>query len=226
MQQRTSYLSFASNCPVPVNISKVIWFWGAPARTFLLAWSLAISWNHIVHWRYSPGLRRAFIKIRQSWRIKFQILDTRAFRISVVKGECGPYIVTAFFICCMWKKLIPLYWGVICPWASTFLKTGKAEKPSASETCNCKARNSESLCWEAGRLSLFRKVLSVLMLKGILGELLSKSLGFIKGGALGFVPSGRGGALGATGAGLVEKSWSIFCCSNWAFCKVSSFIFL
>ena len=44
------------------------------------------------------------------------------------------------------------------------------------------------------------------MLKGILGELLSKSLGFIKGGALGFVPSGRGGALGATGAGLVEKS--------------------
>ena len=89
---------------------------------------------------------------------------------------------------------------------SGFLKTGKAEKPSASETCNCKASNSESLCWEAGRLLLFRKVFSVLMLKGVLGESLSKSLGFIKGETLGYVPSGRGGALGATGAGLVGKS--------------------
>ena len=88
---------------------------------------------------------------------------------------------------------------------SAFLKTGKAEKPSASETCDCKASNSESLCREAGILLLFRKVLSVLMLKGVLRELLPKSLGSIKGDTLGFVPAGRGGALGATGAGWVGK---------------------
>ena len=33
----------------------------------------------------------------------------------------------------------------MCPWASGFLKTEKMEKPSASETCDCKACNSESL---------------------------------------------------------------------------------
>ena len=127
-----------------------------------------------------------------------------------------------FFICCMWKKLITSYWGIICPWASAFVKTGKTEKPSASETCDCKASNSESLCPEGGKLLSFRKVLSVLMLEGVLGESLSKSLGFIKGETLGYVPSGREGELGATRAGLIGKSWNIFCCSNWAFCKVSS----
>ena len=40
------------------------------------------------------------------------------------------------------------------------------------------------------------------MLKGVLRELLPK-----------YVPFGRGGALGATGIGLVGN---ILCCSNWA----------
>ena len=105
----------------------------------------------------------------------------------------------------------------MCPWASGFLKTGKAEKPSASETCDCKASNSESLYREGewvGRLLLFRKVLSVWMSKGVLGESLPESLGSSKGETLGFVPAGRGGALGATGAGLVGKFWNILCCSN------------
>ena len=46
------------------------------------------------------------------------------------------------------------------------------------------------------------------MLKGVLRELLPK-----------YVPFGRGGALGATGIGLVGN---ILCCSNWAFCKALS----
>ena len=54
-------------------------------------------------------------------------------------------------------------------------------------------------------LLLFRKVLSVLMSKGVLGESLPESLGSSKGETLGFVPAGRGGVLGATGAGLVGK---------------------
>ena len=88
---------------------------------------------------------------------------------------------------------------------SIFLKTGKVEKQSASETCNCKASNSESLCFEGGRLLLFRKVLSVLMLKGVLRESLPESLGSIRGETLGFVPAGRGGALGVTGEGLIGE---------------------
>ena len=36
------------------------------------------------------------------------------------------------------------------------------------------------------------------------------------------MPVGRGGAFGVAGAGLIGKFWSILCCSNWAFCKVSS----
>ena len=52
---------------------------------------------------------------------------------------------------------------------------------------------------------LFRKVLLVLMSKGVLGESLPESLGSSKGETLGFVPAGRGGTLGATGAGLVGK---------------------
>ena len=125
----------------------------------------------------------------------------------------------------------------MCPWASGFLKTGKVEKPSASETCDCKASNSESLCHEGewvgstflqlrvcgkNLLLLFRKVLSVLMSKGVFGESLPESLGSSKGETLGFVPIGRGGVLGATGAGLVGKFWNILCCYNWAFCKFSS----
>ena len=70
----------------------------------------------------------------------------------------------------------------------------------ASETCDCKASNSESL-FQGSRLLLFRKVLSVLMLKGVLRELFSESLGFIVGETLGYVPSSRGGVLGATWQG-------------------------
>ena len=43
-----------------------------------------------------------------------------------------------------------------------------------------------------------------------------------KGETFGFVSAGRGGALGAAGVGFVGKFWNILCCSNWAFCKVSS----
>ena len=99
----------------------------------------------------------------------------------------------------------------MCPWTSGFLKTGKVEKPSASETCDCKGSSSESLCHEGewigstflqlrvcgkNLLLLFRKVLSVLMSKGVLGESLPESLGSSKGETLGFVPIGRGGVLG------------------------------
>ena len=136
----------------------------------------------------------------------------------------------------MWKRLIPSYWGIICPWALAFLKTGKVEKPSASETCDCKASNSESLCHKgewvgsiflpisvcAKDLSLLcRKVLSVLVSQSI-SEESSEQLGFIKRENFGFMPVVRGGAFGAAGAGLVGKFWNILCCSNWAFCKVSS----
>ena len=63
---------------------------------------------------------------------------------------------------------------------STFLKTGRAEKPSASDTCDRKASNSKCLCRKGDRLLLFRKVLSVLMLKGILRELLPKSFSSVQ----------------------------------------------
>ena len=43
------------------------------------------------------------------------------------------------------------------------------------------------------------------MLKGVLRESLPKSLGSVKGETLGFLPAGRGGALGATVSGLVGK---------------------
>lgn len=134
------------------------------------------------------------------------------------------------------KKLIPSYWGIICPWALAFLKTWKVEKPSASETCDCKASDSESLChkgewigsnflqiWVCAKaLSLLsRKVLPVLVSKSVSGES-SESLGPSKGETFGFAPVGRGGAFGVAWAELVGKFWNILCCSNWAFCKVSS----
>ena len=117
-----------------------------------------------------------------------------------------------------------------------FLKTGKAEKPWASESCDCKASNSESLChegewvgsnflqiWDCAKdLLLSRKVFPVLVSKSISGESLSESLGSRKRETFGFVPVGREGAFGAAGAGLVEKFGNILCCSNWSFCKVSS----
>ena len=34
--------------------------------------------------------------------------------------------------------------------------------------------------------------------------------------------AGRGGTFGAAREGFVGKFWNILCCSNWAFCKVSS----
>ena len=70
-------------------------------------------------------------------------------------------------------------------------------KPSASETCDWKANNSESLCrrgeqvranflqiWVCVKdLSLLsKKVLLVLMSKSVSGESLLESLGFSKGG--------------------------------------------
>ena len=126
----------------------------------------------------------------------------------------------------------------MCPWASGFLKTGKADKPSGSETCDCKASNSESFChgrewvhidflhiWVCTKdLSLlYKKGLPVLMSKRVSGESLLESLGSSKEETFGFVPAGRGGAFGAAGAGLVEIFWNILCCSNLAFCKVLSF---
>ena len=44
------------------------------------------------------------------------------------------------------------------------------------------------------------------MSKGVLGESLPESLASSKGETSGFLPPGWGGALGATGAGLVGKS--------------------
>ena len=124
----------------------------------------------------------------------------------------------------------------MCPWVSGFLKTGKAENPSASETCDCKASNSESLCrwervsadflqiWVCAKDSslLSRKVLPVWVSKIVSGQSLSESLGPSKGESFGFVLAGRGGAFGAARVLLVGKFWNILCCSNWAFCKVSS----
>ena len=48
------------------------------------------------------------------------------------------------------------------------------------------------------------------MSKGVLGGSLPESLGSSKGETLRFVPPGRGGALGATGAGLVRKILKYF----------------
>ena len=124
----------------------------------------------------------------------------------------------------------------MCPWVSGFLKTGKMENPLASETCDCKASNSESLCrggewvsadflqiWVCVKdLLLSKKVLPVLVSKGVSGESLLEPLGSSKGETFGIAPVGRGGAFGVAGAGLIGKFWSILCCSNWAFCKVSS----
>ena len=123
------------------------------------------------------------------------------------------------------------------PWASGFLKTGKAEEPSASEICDCKASNSESLCrggewvsadflqiWVCVKdLLLSKKVLPVLVSKGVSGESLSELLGSSKGEIFGVGPVGREGAFGVAGVGLVRKFWNILCCFNWAFCKVLSF---
>ena len=46
--------------------------------------------------RKTSGLRRAFIKVHQSWGIKFPIENVIDFRSTLVKGECGLYIVIAF----------------------------------------------------------------------------------------------------------------------------------
>ena len=104
-----------------------------------------------------------------------------------------------------------------------------------SETCDCKASNSESLCCGGEWLSadflqvwvyakdlslLFRRVLPVLVSKSVSGESLSELLGSNKGETFGVVPVGRGGAFGV---GFVEKFCKILCCFNWAFCKVLSF---
>ena len=87
----------------------------------------------------------------------------------------------------------------MCPWESGFLKTWKAEKPLASEICDCKASNSESLCHGGERVTadflqiwvcvkdlslLSKKVLLVLMSKSVSGESLLESLGFSKGETL------------------------------------------
>ena len=45
---------------------------------------------------------------------------------------------------------------------------------------------------------------------------MSESLSSNKGETSGFMPAGRGGAIGAAGARLVGKFWNILCCSNWA----------
>ena len=126
----------------------------------------------------------------------------------------------------------------MCPWALGFLKTGKAKKPLASETCDCKASNPESLCCGGERVSanflqiwvcakdlslLSKKVLPVLMSKSISGESLLESLGSSKGETFGVAPIGRGGAFGIAGVGLVGNFWNILCCFNWAFCKVLLF---
>ena len=125
----------------------------------------------------------------------------------------------------------------MCPWASGFLKTGKMEKALVSETCDCKASNSESLChggeqvsanflqiWVCAKdLLLSKKVFPVLVSKGVLGELLSELLGSSKGETFGVALVGRGGAFGVARMELVGKFWNILCCLNWAFCKVLSF---
>ena len=126
----------------------------------------------------------------------------------------------------------------MCPWASGFLKTGKAEKPSGSETCDCKASISEHFChggewvctdflqiWVCTKdlWLLSKKGLPVLMSKSVSGEWLLESLGSSEGETFGFVPAGRGGAFGAAKVGLVGKFWNILCCYKWAFCKVLSF---
>ena len=107
-----------------------------------------------------------------------------------------------------------------------------------SETCDCKASNSESLCCGGEQVSanflqiwicvndlslLSKKVLPVLVSKGVSRKSLLESLGSSKGETFGFVPAGRGGAFGASEAGLIGKFWNILCCFNWAFCKVLSF---
>ena len=135
------------------------------------------------------------------------------------------------------KKLILSYWGTICPWAWGFLKTGKVEKLSGSETCDSKASNSESFCHGGEYIPIFsqiwvctkdlsllsKKGLPVLVSKSVSAESFLASLGSIEGETFGFVPAGRGGAFGAAGEGLVGKFWNILHCSNWDFCKVLSF---
>ena len=72
-------------------------------------------------------------------------------------------------------------------------------------------------------LLLSKKVLPVLVSKGVSGESLSELLGSSKGELFGVAPVGRGGAFGVAGVGLVRKFRNILCCFNWAFCKVLSF---
>ena len=87
----------------------------------------------------------------------------------------------------------------MCPWAWGFFKTGKTEKTSTSETCDCKVSISESFCHGGERVSadflqiwvcvkdlslLSKKVLLVLMSKSVSGESLLESLGFSKGETL------------------------------------------
>ena len=41
------------------------------------------------------------MKVLQSWGVKSPIEDVIEFRSALVKGEFGPYVVTAFLICWM-----------------------------------------------------------------------------------------------------------------------------
>ena len=168
----------------------------------------------------------------------FPLEDATIFRSSLVKGKCGPYIVIAFFICCMWKRLIPSYWGIMCPWVSGFLKTGKMEKALVLETCDCKTSNSESHSWrrtskckyefnfhatKEGFVLVFCKYESVPRTYHYCPEehcqfWCQKTSD--KGETFGVAPVGRGGAFGVAGVGLVRKFWNILCCSNWPFYKV------
>ena len=94
------------------------------------------------------------------------------------------------------------------------------EKPSESETCDCKASNSESLCHGGEQVSahflqiwvcakdlslLFKKVLPVLVSKGVSEKSLSELLGSSKGETFGVEPVGRGGAFGVAGVALVGR---------------------
>ena len=69
---------------------------------------------------------------------------------------------------------------------------------------------------------LSRRALPLWVSKNISEESLLASLGSNKVETSGFMPADRGWAFGVAGAGLVGKFWNILCCSNWAFCKVSS----
>ena len=122
----------------------------------------------------------------------------------------------------MWEKWLSSYWGISCLWALTLFNIGKAKRSLASQTWDCKASSLESLCrkgewvnvnflqiWVCVKdLLLSKKVLPVLVSKGVSGESLSELLGSSKGETFGVVPVGRG-VSGAAGVRLVGKFWNI-----------------